>query len=108
MHGVVSTFKTRWGVRLTCRKDATFNLTAVYSEAAGEAKDLLLKWFFDYPGSRTLTVYIPDKNVGSDVYRGEVVLATMPITVEAESADPIQISCQLLPDGEFDWFTNAT
>ena len=106
--GAVSNFATRWPVRLECRKDATFNLTAIYSMATDEAKDLLLKWFFNFPGVRTLKVYIPDKNVGSDVYTAEVHLATMPITVQADSADPIEMSCQLMPEGPVLWAQNAT
>lgn len=106
--GAVSNFATRWPVRLECRKDATFNLTAIYSTAQSEAKDILLEWFFNHPGNRTLHVYLPDKNVGSDMYSAEVHLATMPITVEASSADPIQISCQLMPEGPVTWVTNAT
>lgn len=106
--GNVRNFGTRWQIRLECGKDATFNLTAVYSTAPNEAKDLFLNWYFNSPGDRTLTVYIPDKNIGSDVYRCEARLATMPITVEAGNAEPITISCQLMPNGVVDWFTNAT
>lgn len=106
--GSVSNFATRWPVRLECRKDATFKLTAIYTTAQSEAKDILLNWFFNFPGNRTLKVYLPDKNVGSDVYTAEVHLATMPITVDASSADPIEISCDLMPEGAVTWVTNAT
>lgn len=106
--GAVSNFATRWPVRLECRKDATFKLTAIYTTAQQEAKDILLEWYFNHPGNRTLKVYIPDKNVGSDVYTAEVHLATMPITVDASTADPIQISCDLMPEGPVTWVTNAT
>ncbi len=107
--GNVRNFGTRWQIRLTCGLDATFGFTAVYSTAAGEARDILLDWFFNKPGqNKTLKVYLPDKNVGSDVYSAEVKLVSMPIGVEAGSAEPMTISCQLLPDGPVTWVTNAT
>lgn len=107
--GNVRNFGTRWQILLTCGLDATFAFTAVYSTAAQEAKAILLDWFFNKPGTnKTLKVYLPDKNVGSDVYTAEVKLITMPITVQASSAEPMQISCTLRPDGAVTWVTNAT
>lgn len=107
--GAVRNFGTRWEILLTCGLSATFAFTAVYSTAAGEAKAILLDWFFNKPGqNKTIKVYLPNKNVGSDVYTAEVKLATMPITVQAATAEPIQISCELRPDGPVTWATNAT
>lgn len=107
--GVVRNFGSRWNILLTCGLDATFAFTAVYSTAAGEAKAILLDWFFNKPGTnKTIKVYLPNKDVGSDVYTAEVKLITMPIAVQAASAEPIQISCQLRPDGPVTWVTNAT
>jgi len=102
-------FGTRWEILLTCGLSATFAFTAVYSMTAQEAKAILLDWFFNKPGTnKTLKVYLPDKNVGSDVYTAEVKLITMPIVVQASSADPMEISCTLQPDGPVTWVTNAT
>lgn len=106
--GNVRNFGTRWQIRLECGKDATVNLTAVYSTAADEAWDIIKNWFFNFPGKRTLKIYIPDKNVGSDVYTGEFRLASAPVTVEAGTAEPITVSCQLMPDGPVTLTTNAT
>lgn len=107
--GTVRNFGTRWQILLTCGLDATFGFTAVYSMTANEAKAILLDWFFNKPGTnKTIKVYLPDKNVGSDVYTAEVKLISMPITVEAGSAEPMVISCQLRPDGPVTWVTNAT
>jgi hypothetical protein len=72
-------------------------------------KHALLDWYFNKPGTnKTIKVYLPDKNVGSDVYTAEVKLITMPIGVQAATAEPMQISCTLRPDGPVTWVTNAT
>lgn len=107
--GAVRNFGTRWEILLTCGLSATFAFTAVYSMTANEAKDILLDWFFNHPGTnKTIKVYLPDKNVGSDVYTAEVKLITMPIVVQAATAEPMVISCELRPDGPVTWVTNAT
>ena len=106
--GAVRNFGTRWQIRLECGKDATFALSAVYSTASDEAIDILKNWFFNNPGDRTLTVYIPDKNVGSDVYECEARLESLNIPVEAGSADPIVATCNLMPNGPVTLTTNAT
>ena len=107
--GTVRNFGTRWNILLTCGLDATFAFTAVYSTAAGEAKAILLDWFFNKPGTnKSLRVYLPKKDVGADVYEAEVKLITMPIAVQAATAEPMQISCTLRRDGPVTWVTNAT
>lgn len=106
--GAVRNFGTRWQIRLECGKDATFDLSAVYSTAADEAVDILKNWYFNNPGDRTLTIYIPDKNVGSDMYQCEARLQDLKIPVEAASADPIVVTATLLPNGPVTLTTNAT
>jgi len=107
--GAVRNFGTRWEILLTCGLSAKFGFTAVYSTSATEAKAILLDWFFNKPGTnKTLKVYLPKKDVGADVYTAEVKLVTMPITVQAATAEPMQISCELQPDGAVTWVTNAT
>lgn len=106
--GAVRAFGTRWSTRLECGKDATINLSIIYSTASDEAADIVKQWFFTYPGKRTIKIYIPDKDPGADVYTGEVRLENMPVKVEASSADPIVMSCNLKPDGAITLVTNAT
>lgn len=106
--GAVRNFGTRWQIRLECGKDATFNLSAVYSTATDEAIDILKNWYFNTPGNRTLTVYIPDKDVGADVYSCEARLENLNIPVEAGKADPIVVTCALMPNGPVTLVTNAT
>lgn len=107
--GELSTYQQKWPVRLSCRKDATFTLTAVYSTAANEAVDILNNWFHaSTPGLRTLTVYVPDKNVGSDKYSGEVVLESLSIPVTADEASPIPVTAVLRPSGAWTYTASAT
>src|SRR5512139_771859 len=107
--GELSTYQQKWPVRLSCRKDATFTLNAVYSTASDEALDILNDWFFSAsPGLKTFTVYIPTKNVGSDKYSGEVVLESLSIPASADEASPIPVTAVLRPSGEWTRVTNAT
>jgi hypothetical protein len=107
--GELSTFQTRWPVRMTCRKDATFTLGIVYSGASDEALDIVKLWFFAAaPGLRTLTFYHPDKNVGSDKYSGEVILESWSIPASADEAGPIAVNAVLRPSGAWTCVVNAT
>ena len=103
------TFGSKWPKRLECGKDASFALDVIYSSAADEGLDILKDWFFATdPGARTLKIYVPDKNVGSDVYSCEVRIENLTFSAEAGAADPIMVSASLLPDGEVTLVTNAT
>ena len=107
--GELRVLVTRWPIRLSCGKDATFSLVVVYSTAADEGSDILKDWYFsDETGTRTLTIYIPDKNVGADKYSGEVVMENLAIPVNAGEASPIPVSTNLKPSGSWTLTTNAT
>ena len=106
--GELRTFQAKWPVRLGCGKDAEFTLTAVYSTAAAESFDILKHWWFAAdPGSRTLHVYIPDKNPGSDHYYGEVTIGDLSWDADPTEPGPIAVEAILMPDGEFN-FTHTT
>lgn len=107
--GELRTFQTKWPVRLGCGKDAEFTLTAVYSTATNEAMDILKNWWFaDDPGLRSFHVYIPDKNVGSDHYYGEVTIGDLTWDADPTEPGPIAVEAKLLPSGAFTWTTATT
>jgi len=107
--GELRTFQVKWPVRLGCGKDATFTLRAVYSTDTDEAMDILKNWYFaDDPGSRSLHVYIPDKNVGSDHYCGEVTIASFNFNADPTEPGPIAVEAELLPDGAWTLTTAST
>lgn len=107
--GELRTFQVKWPVRLGCGKDATFTLRAVYSTATDEAMDILKNWYFaGDPGSRSLHVYIPDKNVGSDHYYGEVTIASFNFNADPTEPGPIAVEAELLPDGAWALTTAST
>jgi hypothetical protein len=106
--GALRNFGSRWNIRLECGKDATFALSAVYSTATDEAVDILKNWYFNTPGDRTLKVYLPNKNVGSDVYSGEFRLEKLSIPAESGKAEPIMVTATLRPNGAVSLTTNAT
>ena len=107
--GELRTFQVKWPVRLGCGKDADFALRVVYSTATDEGMDILKNWFFaSDPGSRSLHVYIPDKNVGSDHYYGEVTIASFNFNADPTEPGPIPVEASLLPDGPWTLTTAAT
>jgi len=98
--GEVNAFQNQWPTRQECGKDASIDLEIIYSEAANEAFDVLKDWFFaTNPGRRLMSIYIPDKNVGSDKFTFYARLESLSWTVEAGVADPVMVSASLKPDG---------
>jgi len=99
--GAVNAFQNEWPARQECGKDASIDLEVIYTEAANEGWDVLKDWFFAAaPGKRRMTIYLPDKNIGSDMFDVYVRLETLSWTVESGNADPVMVSAHLLPDGE--------
>ena len=107
--GELRNFQSRWPLRLMCGKDAKFALVVTYTTASDEAVDILRDWFFQSdPAPRTLAVYIPDKNVGSDKYSGECVMDSLSIPAKSGEGTPIAVSASFLPNGEWSHTTAAT
>ncbi len=107
--GEFRVFGFKWMNRLECGKDASFALEVIYTTAQDEGADLVKDWFFtEVPGRRTLTVYIPDKNVGSDRFQSEVLIDTWSAPSTAGEGAPIVMSVALLPDGEVTFSQAAT
>jgi len=107
--GELVTFQQKFPVRLGCRKDAEFTLRVVYTTDANEGMDILKNWYFaGDPGSRSLHVYIPDKNVGSDHYYGEVTIGSFTFNADPSDPAPIAVEASLLPDGAITLTTATT
>lgn len=107
--GEFRTFQSKWKGRLECGKDAAFEIILLYSTTANEAYDILKTWFFAAsPGDRSLSVYLPDKNVGSDHYSAEVKLDDFNVPSNHEDPGPITVTMHLLPNGEVSHDTAAT
>lgn len=108
--GELRTFGTDFPRRKACGRDATIALTAIYSTAADEALDVIKNWYFSssHSDARTVSVYVPDKNVGSDHYYGEFVLEGFSTTLTAGEGSPVAATINLSVDGEAYWSTAAT
>ena len=102
-------YRGRAPMRNASREDASIDIDVIYSVTAGESVDLLTDWFFNHKGTRrTLTIYIPDYTIGSDMYTGEVLLETLEIPAIAEASVPIPVQVKLLPSGAWIKATKAT
>jgi len=103
------TFGSRWPRRFACGKDAAFTLVIFYTSTADEGFDVWKNWFFAaVPGTRTLTIYLPTKNVGSDRFQCEVHLESADIPATAGEGTPVMVTLSLLPDGEVTHSVAAT
>lgn len=103
------TMGSAWPKRFQCGKDATISAEAIYTTAASEAWATLKAWYFaTTPGARSVKIYLPDKNVGSDVFSFEARIESMSFDAEAGSGDPVMVSFTLLPDGEVTHSTATT
>lgn len=99
--GEFKTFANRWKVRLACGQDLPLKISIVYSTAADEGWAILKEWFFtSRSAARTVTTYMPTKNVGSDVIEGEFLLQDMEWTLDSAEAGPVVVSASLIPTGE--------
>ncbi len=99
--GEYRTFEGCWMRRLECGKDGGVTINAWYTRATAESKQLLVDWFFTgcQSGLRTLSVYIPNKNVGSDMYRAEFRIESLEIGGDVTNASPAPVTVVLKPDG---------
>ena len=106
--GEVQTFGSNWKIRLECGQDASFEIVAVYSTTTNEAVDILKNWFFGTRGDRSLSIYIPDKDVGSDHYSAEVKLDDWEFTASHDDPAAIAVTMRLLPNRAVTWTTAST
>jgi hypothetical protein len=99
--GEFRTFGNKWPCRLVISKDAAFDIDTLYTLGADDGFDILRDWHFggnDNP--RTLSIYIPNNQPGSDKYTAEVVLEKLEWDTDAEADEPVMTSASLKPTGE--------
>jgi hypothetical protein len=96
--------------RLCCGMDGVFELNIWYTTAASEGRDTVFTWYFGATRCtpRTVSIYLPDKNVGSDHLSGEFLMETMDVTADRGDAAPMPIMVRLLPNNGINRSTAAT
>lgn len=108
--GELRTFQTEWPVRTSCGKSLEVTLGVIYTTASDEGKDIIFDWYFggNAGTSRTLTLYVPTKNVGSDKISGEFALGPVSFDGDVSEPGPMAVECTLMSDGEITRSTAAT
>lgn len=107
--GAKRVFGSRGPRRMSCGDDWQIDLTILYSTAADEALDILRDWAISgVDTARTASLYVPDKNVGSDYYTGEWILDSFDINLDAEDAGPVEVTATLMIDGDISHSNVAT
>ncbi len=96
--GEGTTFTGDFKLRTECKRDASLSLSALWTTAVGEARDLLEEWF-DTGGKRTIAIYPNGKVIGSRYYSGEFRLSSADIPIDSNSADVIKIDFEAVADG---------
>ena len=96
--------------RLCGGSDGVFELNIWYTTAGSEGRDTVFTWYFGVTRCtpRTVTIYLPDKNVGSDALSGEFLMESMDVTADRSDAAPLPISVRLLPTAGIARTTAAT
>ena len=96
--------------RLECGVDATITLNVLYTTAASEGRDILSSWWAQgcSKDARTLAIYLPDKNVGSEKWSGEFRLEGLSFGIDRGSASPMPVTAVLRPHGCVSHTTAAT
>lgn len=108
--GEARTFQNDYKLRAACGRDGAFNLTVIYTTTSDEALDILRDWYFSTASktARTIAVYVPDKNVGSDHYSAEVLLQELNIPLDPSEPGPAICEAVLLPTGAIAHTTAST
>ena len=103
-------FQNEWPGRMCCGKDASFTVTVIYSRTNNEAYDVIKNWYFGTASctARSFSLYLPDKDVGSDFYTAEVLLENFTFTADRGEAGPIMVTATLLPHGTVTLSTAVT
>lgn len=97
--GDFKVFGNAWRFRLECGKDASVDLSVVYSRDVDGGLDILRDWFFNGSGARTLEINLPRESIGGDKYQLEAMLESLSIPVASDEAGPIMVSAKLKPNG---------
>jgi hypothetical protein len=105
--GAAFTFEGDFAVKTECKKDGTIDFSSLWTTATGEARALLEQWF-QAGGRRTFRMDMPNSEVGSRRYEGEVRLEEYSFPVEAGNADPVVVTGRMVTDGELSFSTIAS
>jgi len=101
------TFDGDYPIRIECKKDATLSLDVMYTIIETEGRELLEDWFAN-GGRRTVSIYPYGQDTGNRYYSGEWRIESLSIPLQADSSDPIVVSCSLIPDGAIDFLKWAS
>lgn len=96
--GSAFTFDGDYPIRIECKKDASLSLDVIYTYLDDEARELLEDWY-NAGGRRTVSIYPYGQDTGNRYYTGEWRIESLSIPLQADSADPVVVSCALIPDG---------
>src|SRR3989304_1492097 len=87
--------------RLSCKKDASVSLQAIYSMGTDEAVSILDNWWHNYSGqARYLQINMPDNAIGSRRYEGYFFLENLELPLDASEAGPVQMTASLQVNGQ--------
>lgn len=106
--GEFKVFGNAWRWRLECGKDASVDLSVVYSRDVDGALDILRDWYFNGSGARTLELNLPNESIGADKYQLEAMLENLSIPTVSDEAGPIMVSATLKPNGPVLWSVVTT
>lgn len=94
--GEYQVFGGGWVKRLSCKRDATANLTIVYTTATNEGWSVVKDWFDNYPDeARRMRIFAPDDSVGADDFDGLWLIESMNVPFDGTQATPVMVALTL-------------
>lgn len=107
--GGTKVFGSQTPIRRQCGVDFSLDLTALFTTALNEARDVLFEWAFaGGTGSRRFKLMVPNSNIGGFTFTGKVVLQKMDLPLKADDAAPILIKSSMMADGDLDYAVTAS
>lgn len=105
--GSAFTFDGDYPIRIECKKDASLEISALYTRQDGEARDIFESWYED-GGRRTVTIYPYGQDTGNRYYTGEWRLEELNIPLDGSDPNPVVLTITCVPDGHIDFLKWAS
>lgn len=101
------TFEGEWNLTVTCKKNGSLEISALWTDDPEEARSLLEDWWIA-GGNRVVSVYPAGKVAGKRYYTGNYKLGEYSVPIDAGDANIMVVSATLQPDGEITFSTVST
>jgi len=95
--GEFQVFGGGWVKRLVCKKDATANVTVLFTTTTDEGWAVIKDWWDNYNSeSRRMRIFVPEEAIGSDEFDGLWLISTLNVPLDGTQAGPVMVALSLV------------